>query len=128
MRKAPARRSRKLKKRLGMYPEQFYLLRKGDIIRMRRSKAPRKILSVSQSFGQTRYIELEKIRPSWTSHPTCLYDANCAREFIPLKVKDKRIWTLTYEVVLAQRIRAFNHFRNLELRRLTKRLEQLKAK
>ncbi len=118
----------KLKKRLGMYPEQFYLLRKGDIVRMVRSKHPRKILRVSKYGGETHFIELERIGYSWTMRPTVLYDANNAPDFLPLKVKDERIWDLTYEVIIKQRERAYRHFANLTIRRALKRVRQLKVK
>lgn len=121
-------KSPKLKKRLGMYPEQFYLLRKGDFVRMVRSKQPRKILSVSIYHGETHYIELEKLRPSWTRGNTMLMDANNADQILPLRVKDERIWDLTYEVIIKQREKAYRHFANLAIKKALKRVRQLKVK
>lgn len=111
-----------------MYPEQFYLLEKGDIIRQVRSKSIRKVLAVSKRHGETYFIELEKLKPSWTRSYTTTYSANEADNFVPIKVKNKKIWGLTYEAVLAQRIRTFEHYKNVQIKFLKKRLAKLKAK
>lgn len=121
-------KSPKLKERPGMYPEQFYLLQKGDVVRMVRSRAPRLILGVSRYHGETRYIELQKLRPSWTRGNTTLMDANNADLILPVKVRDGRIWDLTYEVIIRQREKAYRHFANLAIRRALKRVQKLTVK
>lgn len=111
-----------------MYPEQFYLLEKGDIVRNVGSKSPRKILKVTKRGDETYYIEMQKLRPSWTRSPNMLMDANCAHLIVPIKVRNKRIWDLTHEVIVKQRERAYKHFATLQIRKMLKRIKKLRVK
>lgn len=109
-------------------PEQFYLLEKGDIIKgTKPHAAPRMILRVSKRYGKTYYVELLKLRPSWTKHHTTLYCAGDSFQFLPVKVRDKRIWDMTYDKLMARRKKIYkNHARKL-IRRAEQRIRNLRS-
>lgn len=96
-----------LKPRAGMYPEQFELLQKGDIIRGAKPKSKYRIIQkVIQREGYTYMIELVKLHPSWTRGNTTLYCASDAVNFLPIRVADERIWDMTREGILGARRKA----------------------
>jgi hypothetical protein len=106
-----------------MYPEQFWLLRVGDIIKSSRpnSNTYRRIERVSTHEGRTTMIELVKIRPSWTSSPYTLYGTSDAQGFVPVKVKNEAIWDITYEQVQRKRLRDYRiRYRRMARRAQTK--------
>ncbi len=118
---------KKMKKRKGMYPEQFYLLERGDIIRGVNSKSIRKVLAIKKYFGETHWVELLKLHPSWTRSANTLYGANEASLFVPIKVKNPKIWELTYEVVLKQRQKHLEHYHKTLLRQMKRRLKRFEV-
>lgn len=99
----------KRRKPEGMLPEQFYLLKEGDIIRgTKPHSAHRIILRIGKGReGQTCFIELLKLRPSWTNHPNTLYCASDAAHFLPVVVQDSRIWDFDFKTVMLQRNLAY---------------------
>lgn len=117
-----------IKRRQGMYPEQFYLLQKGDVIKMVRSGSYRIIERIhSHSDDDSTYmIELLKLRPSWTNSKTAWYCASDAAMFAPIRVKNEKIWNITYEKVVTERAEEYRkHFDKLE-QELMKKLKIVK--
>lgn len=96
--------------------EQFWLLQKGDVIRGVKHGSPyRLILRVSKNDkGKTTFVEMEKLKRSWTNGNTTLYCSSEAGQFLPVKVKDERIYDMTYESVMRTRRRKYRlHYRRL---------------
>jgi hypothetical protein len=90
-----------------MYPEQFELLQTGDIIKDRRGNlriiertAPSHI---EKDFGKTYIIYLKKLRTSWTKGDLTAISRSDSGRFVPIKVKNKKIWEWDREKVLNER-------------------------
>lgn len=112
-----------------MYPEQFWLLKKGDVIKMAKSGVHRKILAISSNNGKdTTFITLKKIAPSWTRHDYTIYCSNEAQNFLPVKVKNTKIWKLKKDMIIERRKAIIKQYIRDEIERLEGRLACLKAK
>lgn len=89
-------------------PEQFWLLQKGDIIRRVNSKTYRMILECSKNRkGRMYYATLQRVGYSWTGQPTISISSNESANFLPVKVKNKRIYSLTFSVIMAKRKKVY---------------------
>lgn len=118
-----------IKKREGMYPEQFYLLEEGDIIKMVRSGSLRMVEKVHKSdivYGETYMIELLKMRPSWTKGKNAWYCASDAFMFKPVKVKNDLIWKMTYEKVIRNRVNIYGDYYQRQLDKLEQKANTLR--
>ena len=90
-----------------MYPEQFELLTKGDVVKDERDNL-RIIEQVSPSHiakdkGKTYTIYLTKLRPSWTRGNLTAISRGDSGKLRPVKVKNKKIWVWDRDRVLRTR-------------------------
>lgn len=89
-----------------MYPEQFELLRAGDVIKSK-SGTLRIIEKVSQSHitkdGRTYTIYLPKLVSSWTRGNLTAISIGDSGRFQPIKVQNEEIWKWDRDKVLKTR-------------------------
>lgn len=123
------------KKRWGMYPEQFELLQKGDIVKGRGGD-----LRIIQEVGptwcrraknqhhdpkKTYFIKLLKLRPSWTKGEYTTYCIGDAALFRPIKVKNEKIWNLGHNSVTALRLKKYEQYKKEKVRLLEEQIIKL---
>jgi hypothetical protein len=123
MRKVETPKRITIKKREGMYPEQFYLLEKGDIIKMVRSGSLRMVEEIHKrkDSDKTYMIELLKMRPSWTRDSNTWYCASDAFMFKPVRVKNELIYEMSYERIISNRVKVYGDYYQKKLEELEQR-------
>ena len=111
----------------GMVPEQFYLLQEGDVIRMNKPNGAHRIIERIHrgKRGETYGITLLKLQRSRYPNPYTQYGPGDAQQFLPVKVKDERIWEITYESAMAARREALRRQARQKIREHYKRLKRL---
>lgn len=111
----------------GMLPEQFYLLEKGDVIRGSKSNVKHRIVeSVHKSpDGRTTFVELLKLRPSWTRGPYTTYCCSDSYAFLPIRVQNEKIWEVTYESAMQKRKQAHEAYVAKKVAELKRRISEL---
>lgn len=125
-------RTPQIKKRWGMYPEQFALLEKGDIIKGRggdlrivQQTGPTWCRGGNRGSKETYFIHLLKLRPSWTKGSYTTYCIGDSFNFQPVKVKNRKIWDLDYEAVQKLRRQKYEVYKKKKIKELEKQLKRI---
>lgn len=118
-----------------MYPEQFELLQKGDVIKGRGGD-----LRIIQEVGptwcrrmknqkldpkKTYFIHLLKLRPSWTKSEYTTYCIGDADFFQPIKVKNQKIWSLGHNTVSKLRTEKYEQYKKERVKLLEEQIKKL---
>jgi len=127
-------RTPQIKKRWGMYPEQFALLERGDIIRGRggdlrivQTAGPTWCRGKEKDHKETYFIHLLKLRPSWTKGEYTTYCIGDSSNFQPVKVRNQKIWKFDYETIQKLRREKYETYKKKKIKELQKQMKRISS-
>jgi len=127
-------RTPQIKKRWGMYPEQFALLERGDIIRGRggdlriiQKAGPTWCGGKEKNRKETYFIQLLKLRPSWTEGEYTTYCIGDSFNFQPVRVRNQKIWKFDYEAVQKLRREKYEVYKKKKIKELQKQMKRISS-